>query len=40
MVKVAGNVKGLLRSSMKNWKTVLIANKEMLSEVDIRRGIF
>ena len=40
MVKVAGNLKGLLVDSMKDWKTVLTANGEMLGEVDIRRGIF
>ena len=40
LVKVAGNLKGLLIDSMKDWKTVLTANGERLGEVDIRRGIF
>ena len=40
VVKVAGNLKGLLTNSMADWKTVLTANGEMLGEVDIRRGIF
>ena len=39
-MKVAGNLKGLLVGSMKDWKTVLTANGEMLGEVDIRRRIF
>ena len=40
MVKVAGNVEGLVTRSMKDWKTVLTSNGEVLGEVDIRRGIF
>ena len=40
MVKVAGNVAGLVTGSMKDWKTVLTSNGEVLGEVDIRRGIF
>ena len=40
MVGVAGNVSGLLRRSMANWKTELRANDEVLGEVDIKRGIF
>ena len=40
MVKVAGNVEGLVTRSMKNWKTVLSADGKALGEVDIRRGIF
>ena len=39
-VKVAGNVEGLLRRSMKDWKTLLTSNGEGLGEVDIKRGIF
>jgi hypothetical protein len=37
MVKVAGNVEGLVTRSMKDWKTVLTSNGEVLGEVDIRR---
>ena len=40
MVKVAGNVEGLVTRSMKDWKTVLTADGKVLGEVDIRRGIF
>ena len=40
MVKVAGNIEGLLRKSMRKWKTVLTANGDVLDEVDINRGIF
>ena len=40
MMKVAGNIAGLLEKSMDQWKTVLTANGEVLGEVDIRRGIF
>ena len=40
MVKVAGNVERLLRNSMKDWKTVLMANGNVLGKVDINRGIF
>jgi hypothetical protein len=40
MVKVAGNMEGLVTRSMKDWKTVLTSNGEVLGEVDIRRGIF
>jgi hypothetical protein len=39
-VKVAGNVEGLLRRSMRDWKTLLTSNGEGLGEVDIKRGIF
>ena len=38
--KVAGNVEGLLRRSMADWKTLLTSNGERLGEVDIKRGIF
>ena len=40
MVKVAKNIKGLLKRSMSDWKTVLTASGKTLGEVDIRRGIF
>ncbi len=40
LIKVAKNIEGLLRGSMKSWKTVLTANGEELGEVSIRRGIF
>ena len=40
MIKVAKNIEGLLRGSMKSWKTVLTANGEELGEVSIKRGIF
>lgn len=40
MVKVADNVKRLLCGSMKDWKTVLTSNGEVLGEVGIKRGIF
>ena len=39
-IKVAKNIDELLRTSMKDWKTVLTANEETLGEVEIRRGIF
>ena len=40
MLKVAGNVQRLLSGSMADWKTVLTCNREVLGEVDIKRGIF
>jgi len=40
LVGVAGNVSGLLRTSMENWRTVLTVNNEVLGEIDINRGIF
>ena len=40
LIKVAKNIEGLLRGSMKSWKTVLTANGEELGEVSIKRGIF
>ena len=40
LVKVAKNIDGLLRGSMKDWKTVLTAGGKSLGEVEIRRGIF
>lgn len=40
LVKVAKNIEDLLRGSMRDWKTMLMANGESLGEVDIRRGIF
>ena len=40
MVKVAGNIEGLLRKRIGKWKTVLTANGDALDEVDINRGIF
>ena len=40
MMKVAGNVTGLLESSMAQWKTELTSSGMVLGEVDIRRGIF
>ena len=39
LVKVAGNVKGILTSCLRDWRTVLFANGLMLGEVEIRRGI-
>ena len=33
MVKVAGNVEGLLTRSMKDWKTVLTSNGVMLGDI-------
>ena len=40
LIKVAKNIDGLLRGSMKDWKTVLTASGKSLGEVEIRRGIF
>ena len=40
LVNVADNVKGLLCGSMRNWKSVLTSNEEVLGEVRIKRGIF
>ena len=40
MTKVAGNVETFLRSSMKEWKTVLTSMGTELGEVQIKRGIF
>ena len=40
MVKVAGNVTGLLTNSMNLWKTEITVNGDVLGDVDIRRGIF
>ena len=40
LIKVAKNIDGLLRGSMKDWRTELTANGETLGEVPIRRGIF
>ena len=40
LIKVAKNIEGLLKGSMKSWKTVLTANGEELGEVSIKRGIF
>ena len=37
---MADNVKGLLCGSMRNWKSVLTSNEEVLGEVRIKRGIF
>ena len=39
-MKVAENLKGLLVESIKDWKTVLTTNGEMLGKIDISRGIF
>ena len=40
IVKVAENVKGLIRESMERWKTMLTSNGKDLSEINIKRGIF
>ena len=40
MLGVAGNIGGLLRSSMANWKTELMGGGDVLGTVDIKRGIF
>ena len=40
MMGVAGNIGGLLRSSMANWKTELMGGGDVLGTVDIKRGIF
>ena len=40
LVKVADNVKGLLCGSMRDWKSVLTSNGEVLGEVTIKCGIF
>ena len=40
LIKVAKNIDGLLRGSMKDWKTVLTAGGKSLGEVEIKRGIF
>ena len=40
LIKVAKNIDGILRGSMKDWRTELTANGEALGEVMIRRGIF
>ena len=40
LIKVAKNIEGLLKGSMKSWGTILTANGEELGEVSIRRGIF
>ena len=37
---VAGNIGGLLSSSMSGWKTQLMGGKDVLGTVDIKRGIF
>ena len=40
LVNVADNVKGLLCGSMRDWKSVLTSNGEVLGEVRIKHGIF
>ena len=40
MIKIAKNVDGLLRGSMKDWKTELTSGGTTLGEIEIRRGIF
>ena len=40
MFMVAGNVRQLLCGSMRDWKTELTSNGEVLGEVQIKRGIF
>ena len=40
MLGVAGNIGGLLKSSMASWKTELMGGTEVLGTVDIKRGIF
>ena len=39
-VGVADNIRNLLSNSMRDWKTVLTSNNEVLGDVDIKRGIF
>lgn len=40
LLGVAGNIGGLLSSSMSGWKTQLMGGTEVLGTVDIKRGIF
>ena len=40
MLRVAGNVRGLLEESMGKWRTELTTGGEVLGTVDIKRGIF
>ena len=40
MLGVAGNIGGLLSSSMSGWKTQLMGGTDVLGTVDIKRGIF
>ena len=40
LVNVADEVKGLLCGSMRDWKSVLTSNGEVLGDVSIKRGIF
>lgn len=40
LLGVAGNIGGLLSSSMSGWRTQLMGGTEVLGTVDIKRGIF